>query len=74
MAPGLALINSFRYLAGRHEHIICADNLDHIGGFAVHRQLARPGQGGSPAFAWLTEGPTVDRHFIFAELAQDRAR
>ena len=73
-APGSAFTKSFGSGLVAEPRAVVVDDRDHVGGLALDRDLARPGERRPAALARLEEGPAVDGHLRVGQPAQDRAR
>jgi hypothetical protein len=73
-APGSALMKSLGTGAGGEPIAVGRHDFGDVGGFAVDRDLAGPGQCGTPSLAALGEGPPVLGHFLVAQLTQRPCR
>jgi hypothetical protein len=70
---GFRVDEELRDLAVLEPGAVGVDNLDHVGGFALDRQLARPHQSRKPGFTG-GKGAAIGGHFIVAQLPEDASR
>src|SRR5215469_2885001 len=70
---GLSLQEQLGHTACLEPFIVGGHDRNHVGGLALDRDLPRKSQGRTSPLAWFGERPSILRHLLVGEGAQDSA-